>query len=248
MAKPISVGASAPALGIAAHIAVIDGQPTTTTRDIAEVFGKRHDDVLRIVRQRMEEAGGEWRLRNFTEASIEVPNTNGGTVSYPVIRMTEKGFMFVVQKFTGKKAVHTQIAYVDEFERMRGALRRAAQQPASIDPHALMLAGQSEPVALTREHQALVNRHAWMLAHEAYELARQHIERRVACRTSPAARLEPSGARVRQIIESVTLGNALAHTHLEQMRVLQATARTFKDAADAAFAQMSQASQEGGAA
>ena len=115
---------------IAAHIAVINGKPTTTTRDIAEVFDKRHDDVLRIVRQRMAEAGAEWHLRNFTEVLMEVEVGNGAKVSYPVIRMTEKGFMFVVQKFTGKKAVQTQIAYVDEFERMRDALRNGI--PATL--------------------------------------------------------------------------------------------------------------------
>lgn len=97
---------------------IIDGQPTTTTQDIAEVFGKRHDHVLRIVRQRMEEAG-EWRLPNFGETVIERENPSGGEpIKSPVIRMTEKGFMFVVQ---------TQIAYVDEFERMRAALMQSAQ-------------------------------------------------------------------------------------------------------------------------
>ena len=66
-------------MGIAAHIAVVDGTPTTTTLDIAEVYGKRHDDVLRVVRRRMSDVPEEWRLRNFAEASIERPQTNGGT-------------------------------------------------------------------------------------------------------------------------------------------------------------------------
>lgn len=111
-----------PSTTVAGHIAVIDGQPTTTTQDIAEVYGKRHDDVLRIVRQRMADVPAEWRLRNFAEASIERPQTNGGTVSYPVIRMTKKGFHFVVGKFTGAKAVAHQIAFADEFERMENEL------------------------------------------------------------------------------------------------------------------------------
>lgn len=108
---------------IQGHIAVVNGQPTTTTQDIADVFSKRHDDVLRVVRQRMSDAG-EWRLRNFTETVTERQNPSGGApIQSPVIRMTEAGFMFVVGKFTGKRAVEAQLAYVDEFMRMREALR-----------------------------------------------------------------------------------------------------------------------------
>ena len=110
---------------IAAHIAVVDGKPTTTTQDIAEVFGKRHDRVMAIVRQRIAEAG-EWGIHNFVDTPYTNPQ-NGQT--YSVIRMSKKGFAFVVQKFTGKKAVEFQLAYVDEFERMEMALL-AQSQPA----------------------------------------------------------------------------------------------------------------------
>lgn len=124
----------ATATGIAAHIAVIDGQPTTTTQDIAEVYGKQHAKVLAIVRQRMVEAG-EWGVANFGETPYTNPQ-NGQT--YTVIRMTKKGFHFVVGKFTGTKAVAHQIAFADEFERMETALRDSvnihatAHQPAAL--------------------------------------------------------------------------------------------------------------------
>jgi len=112
------------------HVTIIDGVPTTTTHDIAVAFGKRHDHVVTIVRQRMADAG-EWGIRNFTDTPYINPQ-NGQT--YPVIQMTEKGFMFVVQKFTGKKAVSVQIAYVDEFERMRNSLKviTEVKHPVSI--------------------------------------------------------------------------------------------------------------------
>jgi hypothetical protein len=70
----------------------------------------------------MSEAG-EWGVRNFTDTPYTNPQ-NGQT--YPVIRMTRKGFHFVVGKFTGAKAVRHQIAYADEFERMEIALRQPA--------------------------------------------------------------------------------------------------------------------------
>lgn len=114
--------------GIAAHIAVIDGTPTTTTQDIAEVYGKAHDKVLRIVRQRMAEAG-EWGVANFSDTPYTNPQ-NGQT--YPVIRMTKKGFHFVVGKFTGAKAVQHQIAFADEFERMETELAKPAAAPKAL--------------------------------------------------------------------------------------------------------------------
>jgi Rha family phage regulatory protein len=114
---------------IASRIAVIDGHPTTTTLDIADVYGKRHDDVLRIVRKRMTECPKEWRLRNFTETGTERENPSGGApIKSPVIRMTKKGFHFVVGKFTGVKAVQHQIAFADEFERMETELLKRQQQ------------------------------------------------------------------------------------------------------------------------
>lgn len=125
MANAITTGESAQST----LVTLTDGIPTTTTRDIAEAFGKNHDDVLRTVRGRMAESG-EWGIRNFTDTPCVNPQ-NGQT--YSVIRMTEKGFMFVVQKFTGKKAVSVQIKYVDEFERMRNALN-GQQTPALPAP------------------------------------------------------------------------------------------------------------------
>jgi Rha family phage regulatory protein len=121
--KERSMSQSVTTTGIAAHIAVIDGQPTTTTQDIADVYGKRHDDVLRIIRQRMAECPEEWCLRNFAETETERPSPlNGAPIKSPVIRMTKKGFHFVVGKFTGIKAVQHQIAFADEFERMEQTL------------------------------------------------------------------------------------------------------------------------------
>jgi len=140
---------------ISSHITIVDGQPTTTTHDIAEVYGKNHRDVLRIVSQRMEESG-EWGMRNFSRTPYTNPQ-NGQT--YPVIRMTEKGFMFVVGKFTGAKAVQHQIAFVDEFERMKDELAKESQRNQ-------MPVVQQQPDLATIER---INRRAWNLAQVAFE-------------------------------------------------------------------------------
>ena len=262
MAQTASMGATAPATGIAAHIAVIDGQPTTTTRDIADVFGRRHEYVMKIVRQRMEEAGA-WGVPQFWETPY-TDEQNGQT--YSVIRMTEKGFMFVVQKFTGKKAVQTQIAYVDEFERMRSTLneradhsgdatqkvlpaRQPAQSaPASIDVRALLLSGQSEPTAaLPPELQQAIDLRAWTLAHEAYGLVREHLARRVAFQAVSGMPRRVDMARATQVISEGDLGAALARTWHNEMRMVVRTAEMTLSASLQALESIRAAAQVGDA-
>ena len=123
-----------------------------------------------------------------------------------------------------------------------------APAPVSIDVRALLLSGQSEPVQLTRLQQAALDRHAWMLAHEAYELVREHIERRVAHNSTPAQRSNPANQQVYEVIQSTTLGNALAHKHHAQINHILGTSKFLKSLTDNFVASMSKASQEGGAA
>lgn len=180
-------------LRISTHIAVINGRPTTTTQDIADVYGKRHDNVLQIVRQRMMAAPEEWCLLNFQEASVELPGPNGGTISYPVIRMTKKGFHFVVGKFTGAKAVAHQIAFADAFERME----------AELAGRALGHTTGGEPVfhVTTRELDELVE-----------QRVKQHWLGKVALEALPRKRLDAEWDEYNQLLgEAGKLAQAAEH-------------------------------------
>lgn len=206
--------------GIAAHITVIDGQPTTTTQDIAEVYGKRHDHILRIVRQRMAEAPEAWRLSNFGETVTERPSPiNGAPIQSPVIRMTKKGFHFVVGKFTGAKAVQHQIAFADEFERMADELAGLGiVHTPSIDPRGLMLSGQTAlKSALPPEVAHAIQAKAWDMAREAFDLAREHLERKVAYHAEIGLPPAVNSRLARRAIEGSTLGQALTHAHNREM-------------------------------
>lgn len=207
--------------GITAHIAVIDGQPTTTTQDIAEVYGRRHEYVLRIVRQRMAEAG-EWGVANFGETPYTNPQ-NGQT--YTVIRMTKKGFHFLVGKFTGAKAVQHQIAFADAFERMEAELSQnkpaiAINPTSGIDVRTLFCTGQSEPVPLLPAHMALLEQRAWEMAGQAHGLIRTHLLRRIAHHTIARERGNASDPMVANILQATTLGSALAGFHYDGMAAL----------------------------
>ena len=113
----------------AVQIEIINGQPTTTSLDIAAHFGKRHDTVLRAIRNL--DCSPEFRHRNFAEASQEVPQPNGGVAKYPVARMTRDGFSFLCMGFTGKEAAKWKEAYISAFNQMESAL---TPQAATLTP------------------------------------------------------------------------------------------------------------------
>lgn len=85
------------------------GKVWTTSLAVAEKFGKRHDSVLRTIREL--ECSGEFRLRNFVE-SIYV-NDQGR--QQPCIRMTRDGFTFLAMGFTGKEAAYWKERFIEAF-------------------------------------------------------------------------------------------------------------------------------------
>lgn len=114
---------------LAPLLCTVDGRATTTSRDVAAYFGKRHDHVLTLIRQRMAEAG-EWGVPNFRDTPYIDPQ-NGQ--SYPMFTLSKDGFTFLAQKFSGKKAVQFQLAYINAFNAMEAALH---SQPATALPPA----------------------------------------------------------------------------------------------------------------
>lgn len=107
-------------------LVVVDGQITTTSNQIAEHFGKRHDVVLRAVRNL--ECSENFRLHNFAESSY----TNEQGKKMPCYRITRDGFVFLAMGFTGKEAAQWKEAYITAFNKMEAELR-AKEKPAA-DP------------------------------------------------------------------------------------------------------------------
>lgn len=98
-------------------LTIVDGQITTTSNQIAEHFGKRHDVVLRAVRNL--ECSENFRLHNFAESSY----TNEQGKKMPCYRITRDGFSFLAMGFTGKEAAQWKEAYITTFNKMEAELR-----------------------------------------------------------------------------------------------------------------------------
>ena len=93
---------------------------------MASFFGKRHDDVLKTVRNIIPELPQD-RLRDFAETVCTRPNPSGGVpIKSPAYHLTRDGFTLLAMGFTGKKALHFKIAYIAAFNAMEAELLRRA--------------------------------------------------------------------------------------------------------------------------
>lgn len=98
-------------------VQVKNNRVITDSQTVAKVFGKRHDNVLQMVRSL--EIPDDYRLLNFQETKTYRKNPKGGKdIASPVIEMTKDGFIILVMGFTGKKAMQFKIAYIEAFNKM----------------------------------------------------------------------------------------------------------------------------------
>ncbi|SIS89136.1 Rha family transcriptional regulator [Alicyclobacillus vulcanalis] len=77
-----------------------NGQAFCSNRQVADEFGKRHDNVLRDIANL--DCSEEFRLLNFEESYY----INEQGKKQPQMLMTKDGFTFLVMGYRGKKATH----------------------------------------------------------------------------------------------------------------------------------------------
>ena len=102
-------------------LTVINDQVTTSSLNVAKIFGKRHDNVLRAIDLLAKEIPEDFYLLNFEANKIKVLNHPSGeeTESYT---MTRDGFTLLAMGFTGKRATQFKVAYIAAFNAMETAL------------------------------------------------------------------------------------------------------------------------------
>ena len=92
-----------------------DGRAIADSRDVAATFGKRHDHVLRDIRELIGKG-----VPNFGETYF-VNEQNGQT--YPAYEMDRDGFSLLAMGFTGEKALKWKLRYIEAFNAMEVKLR-----------------------------------------------------------------------------------------------------------------------------
>lgn len=99
-----------------------DGKVFTDSHDIADKFGKRHDNVLAAIDKLLEEA--PTLIPNFQETVVQRENPSGGkALKSRAFNMTRDGFSILVMGFTGKKALEWKVRYIDAFNKMEQGLQ-----------------------------------------------------------------------------------------------------------------------------
>ncbi len=129
----------------AISLTVIDGIPTTTSNEVAQQFGKRHDNVIQVIKSLREQVGPDHAL-NFQEMVNEVQIGGGAIRKDPAYRLTRDGFTLLAMGFTGKKALQFKLAYIDAFNRMERELSEAAKKATVQISHATIGAAQAQHI------------------------------------------------------------------------------------------------------
>lgn len=105
------------------------GQPFTTSRAVAERFGKRHRDVLKAIKSLLAacpEPG--FAERNFAPSMYQVrggKNTVRDELEY---RLTHDGFALLAMGFTGRDALAWKIAFLQAFNALEAELRAKTER------------------------------------------------------------------------------------------------------------------------
>jgi Rha family phage regulatory protein len=95
-------------------LVVIEGRPTASSLEVAEMFGKMHKDVLEAIRKSAEDCSEEFSQRNFTPRDY----TDQRGKTQPMYNLTKNGFTMLAMGFVGKRAAAFKEAYIAQFEAM----------------------------------------------------------------------------------------------------------------------------------
>lgn len=110
------------------HHELITPNLRTTSRVVAEKFGKNHKDVLKRIENQMHLLPAEFNERNF--APVEYLDAKGEARA--AYEMTRDGFTIIVMGMTGAAAMEWKVRFIQAFNMMEAEL--AGRAPAADDP------------------------------------------------------------------------------------------------------------------
>lgn len=104
-------------------ITVNNGQPTASSRDVAEHFGKGHNHILRDIDALKEDPS------NFGQMFFETESADSYGRPQRTYLMNRDGFSLLCMGFTGAKALEWKLKYIDAFNKMEKALTEQTTKP-----------------------------------------------------------------------------------------------------------------------
>lgn len=96
-----------------------NGQPVVSSREVAEHFGKRHDNVVRDIENLIEGMSKIEDTHKLTKLFLEnVYRNEQNQQMYKEYLLNRDGFTLLAMGFTGSKALEWKIKYIDAFNQM----------------------------------------------------------------------------------------------------------------------------------
>jgi len=103
------------------------GELLTTSKVIADSFGKIHRDVMRSIKNL--DCSDDFRVRNFAQSSYLSPQNK----TLECFDITRDGFAFLCMGFTGKYAAAWKEKYIFAFNTMETALNNPPLTMATLN-------------------------------------------------------------------------------------------------------------------
>lgn len=100
---------------------VVKDEIRVTTKEIAKEFEKEHKNVMRAVRSL--NCSSEFSRLNFEPVNIIEKNGIGADIDKSFFNVTRDGWMFLVMGFTGKKAAHKKVLFIEAFNKMESFIK-----------------------------------------------------------------------------------------------------------------------------
>lgn len=125
-------------------VSVDHGQPVTTSRRVADRFGRRHSHVLRSIQHLVGEVDQAFAERNFGLSEYTDPTGR----MLPEYHLSQAGFALLAMGFTGTDAMRLKVGFIRAFEAMAGELQRLKAQRLAPDWRAAR-------TAVARQHSAV---------------------------------------------------------------------------------------------
>ncbi len=149
---------------------LINNQVSTTSLNVSQVFNKRHDHIIRNIKQIISDTPKEFTAPNFGVS--EYKDSTGRNL--PMYILTRDAFTLLAMGFTGKKAMQFKLAYIEAFNKMEAELKRQQEEKALPQTSALSTAADRKEifslVGKWAKQKGLFHKDCWKAIHKEFAL------------------------------------------------------------------------------
>ena len=96
---------------------------TLDSRDVAEMVGRNHHDVIRDIRKIIDHLGDASKNAFISNYFIESTYTDGANRQKPCFNLTKKGCELFATRMTGAKGTQFAVTYIEKFNQMEEQLK-----------------------------------------------------------------------------------------------------------------------------